>query len=133
MDSTSALIKQLPVSVQAEQAVRIEVDTGKVEIEGLRCATLSVESSTGRQTLSDVVTVGHISLKSSTGDVQLTESDAASLEITTSTGDVYVKLLSEKRFITETSTGDVRVPSGTSGGTCRIKTSTGDIEAYDPE
>ncbi|MBQ9783640.1 MAG: DUF4097 family beta strand repeat protein [Clostridia bacterium] len=117
-------------SGQVEQTVRVQVDTGRVEMGELQCETLTVESSTGRQELSGIVAGDRICLKSSTGDVKLIDSDAASLEITTSTGDVLVKLLSEKIFVTETSTGGVRVPQGTSGGICRIKTSTGDIEAY---
>lgn len=37
-------------------------------------------------------------------------------------------MLSEKVFIAETDTGGVKLPGTTSGGTCKITTSTGDIK-----
>ena len=53
--------------------------------------------------------------------------DAANLEINVGTGSVRGTLLSSKVFITKTSTGDENVPETTTGGVCKVTTSTGDI------
>ena len=68
-----------------------------------------------------------MTLRRSTGDVELNACDAGGLSLKTTTGDVTGTLLSEKVFITDTSTGDVSVPKTTSGGKCEISTTTGDI------
>ena len=62
--------------------------------------------------------------------VKMTEivSESKADYIKTSTGDVEGTLLSEKIFSIHTSTGKVKVPNTNNGGTCEIKTSTGDIE-----
>ena len=117
-------------SVRATGEVQIKVDTGRIKLDEVRCGLLTTESSTGRQTLTGVIAEGQMRLTSSTGDITLTGCDAASLEIEASTGDVSATLLSEKIFIARASTGKIRVPDGTSGGICRITTSTGDIEAH---
>ena len=78
--------------------------------------------------LKDVLASVDFSIQTSTGDVSLDRCDAQSIKIETSTGDVRGNLKSEKIFFTHTSTGKVNVPKTTSGGTCEITTSTGDIE-----
>ena len=87
---------------------------------------VKIERSTGDVTLTSVV-AGSFDILTDTGDVKLYLSDAESIEIETDTGRVDGTLLTEKIFITESSTGKIKVPHTTSGGTCKIKTSTGDI------
>ena len=53
--------------------------------------------------------------------------DAENLEIETGTGDVRGTLLSSKIFMVKTSTGDIDVPETTTGGICKVKTSTGEV------
>ena len=52
--------------------------------------------------------------------------DGSEIFIETSTGDVIGSVLSEKVFTVETSTGRKSAPNTTSGGICKITTSTGD-------
>lgn len=106
----------------------IETDTGTVKLEDVKCGSLSAESSTGDITLKNTVTTGDISIESDTGDVRFDGSDAQNVYVKTSTGDVGGNFITEKIFITQTSTGKINIPESTSGGKCKIVTSTGDIE-----
>ena len=106
----------------------VRTTTGDVTLLNATAQTLSAETSTGSIVLQDAVLSGHMALQASTGDIQLTACDAASLKITTSTGDVRGTLCSPKIFIANTSTGRVNVPDTTTGGTCHITCSTGDID-----
>lgn len=107
---------------------QVETDTGKIRLSCLHSWNFSARSSTGKISLLDVDSYGDFFVHTSTGDVELDRCDAQSIKIETSTGNVRGNLRSEKVFITNTSTGKVKVPRTTSGGTCEITTSTGDIE-----
>lgn len=109
------------------QALSVKTTTGAVTAEKVQCSTLHVKTTTGDVTLTDVLAEETIRVQVSTGDVKLKRVDAGELEIKSTTGDVTGTLLSEKVFITEVTTGDVRVPATTSGGECRIETTTGNI------
>ena len=63
----------------------------------------------------------------SSGDITLSDSDAAVFTIETSSGDVSVDITSNK---TKTSSGDVDVPDSyvDAEGSCEIITSSGDID-----
>ena len=106
--------------------VTLECDTGKKVIDGVHAKKLIATASTGRTTLSNSTFVEDIYIKSSTGNVKIVDSDAATVSIETSTGDVDAVFLTGKSVYPETSTGDVSVVPST-GGACHIKTSTGDI------
>ncbi len=115
-------------AVNCKGDVSITVDTGKVKLQGLACANLTSEGSTGDITLNDVIAAETISIVRSTGDVEFGASDAESIDVRTSTGDVSGSLRSEKVFLTETHTGKVDVPKSISGGRCEVRTETGDIK-----
>ena len=106
--------------------VTLECDTGRKVIEGVHAKRISATSSTGRTSLSNSTFVEDIYIKSSTGNVKIVDSDAATVCIETSTGDVDAVFLTGKSVYPETSTGDISVVPST-GGACSIKTSTGDI------
>ena len=114
-------------AVNCKGDVSITVDTGKVKLQGLACANLTSEGSTGDITLNDVIAAETISIVRSTGDVEFGASDAESIDVRTSTGDVTGSLRSEKVFLTETHTGKIDVPKSITGGRCEVRTETGDI------
>ncbi|MBR4765861.1 MAG: DUF4097 family beta strand repeat protein [Clostridia bacterium] len=114
-------------SVSCTGRFRQTVGTGCTAIETLTCKTFESNGSTGEITLNNAFVSGSISIKRSTGDVTLSNSDSAEINIVTDTGDVTGVLLSGKEFITTTGTGDVSVPQGSTGGKCEINTDTGDI------
>ncbi len=115
-------------AVNCKGDVSITVDTGKVKLQGLACANLTSEGSTGDITLNDVIAAETISILRSTGDVEFGASDAESIDVRTSTGDVSGSLRSEMVFLTETHTGKIDVPKSISGGRCEVRTETGDIK-----
>ena len=106
----------------------IETDTGKVRIEDIAFAMLSIEVDTGDVDLKGVTATVKMRIESDTGDVELDMCDAADIYIKTSTGDVTGTLRTHKIFYHKTSTGDVDLPPSRPGGECRIITSTGDME-----
>ena len=69
-----------------------------------------------------------ISIERTTGDVTFAISDANEIKVNTTTGDVEGSLLTGKVFDVKTSTGEKQVPNSTTGGSCKITTSTGDIK-----
>ena len=114
-------------SAQTE-TVKLSATTGKILMNDIACNKLTAKSSTGHIQLKNVIAEESIKVQNTTGGVEFGGCDAADIMINTSTGDVKGTLLSEKIFITDTSTGRVSVPKTTSGGTCEITTSTGDID-----
>lgn len=75
-----------------------------------------------------VIAEGEFDIKSDTGDVKFSDSDAEEIYAETDTGDVTGTLCSEKIFQTHSDTGDIHVPDSLTGGRCKITTDTGDIE-----
>ena len=115
-------------NVCCQGSVFIHVSTGKTQLDDFTCANLETTGSTGDITLKNTAIQGSLNIQRSTGDVKFEDSDAAVIHIETDTGDVTGTLLSPKVFFTETDTGKVDVPRYASGGTCEIKTDTGDIK-----
>lgn len=107
--------------------IMLDSTTGEVELNKVNCKNLKSTSTTGEITLDSVIATEKIHIERSTGDVEFDRMDAGEIFIETSTGDVKGSLLSDKIFIVDTSTGKKDVPETTSGGKCKITTSTGDI------
>lgn len=114
--------------VSCEGDLEIKVSTGKTELSGVTCENLTSSGSTGKAVLEKVVANKKMSIERTTGDVKLNFCDAGELFIETNTGDVTGSLITSKVFIANTSTGKIDLPKTTSGGTCEITTSTGDIK-----
>ncbi len=126
--------------------ISLETSTGSITVYDISCADLNINATTGDSEISDVNCInfnsladtgdidmaylnatGKITIERSTGDVEFDRCDASELEIKTSTGSVKGTLLSEKVFVTKTSNGRIEVPETTTGGKCKITTSTGNI------
>ena len=108
--------------------IKIETDTGKVELTDTSCNDLYAKSDTGSITLKNVIGAGIFKIESDTGDITFDRSDAAEISAKTDTGDITGTILSDKVYLTETSTGRISVPKTTTGGKCELRTSTGDIK-----
>lgn len=110
-------------------SLKIESTTGDNSLRNLTVAgNAKLESDTGEWELENVIVSGDAQLDSTTGDWEFDGFDAANITMETNTGDVEGTLLSDKIFFVDSNTGDVDVPRTTTGGTCNITTSTGDIE-----
>lgn len=108
--------------------ISVKTNTGDVEIEGFTCENLQIEVNTGDVALRRVTAKGEWRIKTNTGDLEFEECDAGTAWLETVTGDVEGTFLTGKQFETSTVTGDVEVPESTTGGACRIKTNTGDVQ-----
>jgi DUF4097 and DUF4098 domain-containing protein YvlB len=108
--------------------IEIDVATGHVTLTEVTATSLRVETATGKVTLNQTITTGKMTIATSTGSVRLNEVDAASLDIETSTGSVTGTILTSKVFDAKSDTGTVKVPSTTTGGACKVRTSTGNID-----
>lgn len=115
-------------NINVTEDVGIKTTTGRNIITNLKAENLTVTASTGKVNLKDTIINNKITVTTSTGDINFDKCDAGELEIEATTGDVEGTLLSGKTFIVDTSTGKRDVPQESTGGRCRIKTSTGDIK-----
>ncbi len=110
------------------EKVMAEVSTGNILADALNAKNFESRASTGNTTLRNSVMAEHLQARASTGNVIFEDSDANTLDIETSTGNVWGTLLTAKTFQCTTSTGRISVPQGTTGGLCKVVTSTGNIE-----
>lgn len=108
--------------------ITLSITTGDTDLTDITCQNLTSSGVTGDLEMEDVILTEKLSVERSTGDVELKSCDAGEISIETSTGDVTGTLRSSKIFQTETSTGRINVPQSTSGGICKITTSTGSIK-----
>ena len=114
-------------SIICEGNVDIHVSTGETLLKDVSCRNVTSDGSTGDITLENVIVEEMITITRSTGDVKFEQCDAGELAVNTGTGNVTGSLLSEKIFITQSDTGRIDVPETTSGGKCKVTTSTGKI------
>ena len=114
------------------RGVQVDVTTGKAELTDLWCQTLVSGGNTGDILLKAVVVAEDLTITRTTGDVTFDGADATEIFVGTETGNVTGSLLSPKIFATATETGRVALPGTTTGGTCQITTSTGDIKISIP-
>ena len=113
--------------VACDGDISLKSTTGKSNLKNITCNNLSSNASTGDIEMENVISGGKITMKRGSGDVSMYACDAGELDIATSTGNVKGVLLTPKIFITRASTGDIDVPETTTGGICKVNTSTGDI------
>lgn len=104
------------------------VSTGDVAFTDVTATTITSTGTTGDLSMVNVIATEKFSFERSTGDITMTRCDAGEIRIKVTTGDVIGSLCSEKIFHVTASTGDVDVPKTTTGGTCDITTSTGDVK-----
>jgi lia operon protein LiaG len=105
----------------------VESSTGNIELENVNCEKLDITVSTGDVILTNVLVANDFNMNGSTSDLTFTDFDASNIYITVSTGDVNGTILTSKIFMPNSSAGDVDVPETTTGGICKIETSTGNI------
>ena len=75
-----------------------------------------------------VTASGAVTIETTSGDVELERSDAASLTISTTSGEVEGSLLTSKNFAVSSSIGRVSAPTADpAGAPCTVTTTSGDI------
>ena len=114
-------------NVTCEGELSASVTTGATKITDATCARFVSSANTGDLMMKNVVAAGEFLIRRTTGDVRFEKCDAAEIAVTTGTGDVKGSLLSEKIFVTKSGTGKIKVPETTTGGKCKVTTTTGNI------
>ena len=104
------------------------VTTGDTKMSNVACKNFTSTGNTGALTMENLITTEKMKIERSTGDVTFEGCDAGEILVETSTGDVTGTLLTTKNFHASSSSGEVKVPDSTTGGTCKITCSTGDIK-----
>lgn len=107
--------------------ININASTSDIILEEVECSNFTTNGTTGSVRFSGVEISSKLSVHRSTGDIIFDSCDAGEIDIETTTGDICGLLLSPKSFDVKTTTGSVNVPKDSSGGICKLKTSTGDI------
>ncbi len=107
--------------------VSVHLSSGGLKLENVRCKSLSAESSSGGMRLSNVIADGTVRLECSSGSIRLDDCDAAELYIECTSGAVSGHLLTPKTYSASATSGSVRVPTGSGGGLCVVKTTSGSI------
>lgn len=115
-------------SVSCDTALNARTVSGGIELSDTYTGGSTVRSTSGHIVLSNVISFGELHLESVSGDIILKKSDAASLWIKTTSGNVNGSLLTDKSFVTDTVSGYIDVPSSGSGGSCQIKTTSGNVK-----
>lgn len=109
-------------------ALDLWTSTGEITVCDVTCKeTAALRVSTGDILLKNTVVTKMLSIQADTGDIRFDGADAAAIKVETDTGNVTGSLLTEKVFLTHTDTGKVKVPPTVTGGTCDIRTDTGNI------
>lgn len=110
-----------------EGNLKADVDTGDIILKDIHTpGNITLDADTGNLKLENVI-CENLKIETDTGDVKFSSCDAGAIDAETDTGDITGSLLTDKVFIVDNHTGDVIVPESTSGGKCKLDTSTGDI------
>lgn len=113
----------------SEAALDVKSTSGDLLLSDVTADSLQLKTTSGDMELSSVAVKGQAQLESVSGEIELEGTDAGSFEIKTVSGNVDGHLLSSKDFEIHTTSGDVRVPdSDKSAGTCKIKTTSGNVK-----
>lgn len=123
--STSGDITLDTIAVGA--AFACKTVSGSQTVTDLTCRSAALNTTSGDVTVSDLIASEDIRMEAVSGTLSLTRCDADTLWLKTTSGDVNGTLRTEKTFVTHTTSGSVRVPGSTSGGSCEVKTVSGDI------
>ena len=105
----------------------IKTTSGEIIIDNVKANKLEMKNTTGDVKLSNTIITTDFIFNGTTADVIFDGFDAKSIYVKVNTGSIKGTLLSEKMFFTKTTSGNVVVPESTSGGSCKLITTSGNI------
>lgn len=118
----------LEISGCTASALKASTTSGEIDISRVNAASLSVSSTSGDADLEDVIVAGELSVDTTSGEIELERCDGNNLLLSSVSGDISGSLLSGKQFDVQTISGETHVPPSASGGQCKIRTTSGEIE-----
>ena len=105
----------------------VDTDTGKTTVSGLKAKDVRLKASTGDIKVTDVKCSGDMSVKASTGDAALENVTCGNLNSEASTGDLVMKnVIAKDTFTIVRTTGKVKF-DGCDAETIYVTTDTGDV------
>ena len=113
--------------VSDTEAVTVKTGSGDVSMNGGTPRTVTLTTGSGTMQMHDVKAIESIRVQTGSGDISLRGCDAPTLDLRTQSGDVTGTLATGKVYDVQTSSGAVRVPPDGDGGTCTVRTSSGDV------
>lgn len=103
--------------------------SGDIALSECRAGTLDLSTVSGSQLLRDTEISGNACLTSTSGEIVFEGFDAGEIEASAVSGSIRGTLRTGKIFQWETISGSASLPpSDRDGGTCRLETTSGDIE-----
>lgn len=114
--------------ISCEGDMDMSVTSGETTLRRVKCANFTSLGNTGDVEMVSVLADKTMQVKRTSGDIQLEDCDGADIYLQTTTGDVEGSLRSAKIFNAQTTSGDIDLPRSSFGGSCEIKSTTGDIE-----
>lgn len=103
--------------------------SGDVTLFDITADSAGVKTVSGDIVLKNVSVAGDATVKSTSGDVEFERLSAATLDIKTVSGDIDGSVTEPMLYTADTVSGDVKLPpSFRDGGSCTLKTTSGDIE-----
>ena len=117
------------VTASGDMDIRSVEGSGDIMIKSASgdICNVDITTASGDLDLAGVRAEEKIEIGSVSGDTSLRRCDASELSIKSTSGDISGTLLSEKKFDAKSRVGDVDVPIATDGGSCMIRTVSGDI------
>ena len=113
--------------INANDDISLKTVSGEIEAQNINCQNLTAKSTSGEIEIERLIAKNRIETESVSGNIGLTNCDGENLKLSSTSGDIRGTLLSEKIFLTYTTSGNVNVPYSATGGTCEIKTTSGNI------
>lgn len=115
------------IKTNVENMLTIETSTGDQTLEDINVKKAHLEASTGKISIKNVVFSDEVSLKTTTGNKTLTNVKAPSMEIHASTGKTTLnQTVIEGNLLIDVTAGDIKF-NKSDAGTIDITTSTGDV------
>lgn len=118
----------LEVDIISCNDFKCKTTTGDKELSNVTCNNINIQTTTGSTKLDNVIASGDMNIKSGSGDITFSYSDAKNIYVESTSGDVSGTITSDKVFNATSTSGNVKVPFSTTGGICQIKTTSGDIK-----
>lgn len=109
--------------------VKIKTTSGDIKVKNIWADAVSIESTSGKISLSEGEVKADLFLKAVSGDVEVKDISCLAIDVKTTSGDVNMKLPGERSYEIDTESGNVSVPSShkNAEGCCKVNTTSGDI------
>ena len=101
--------------------------SGHIELIRISCDSLTATSTSGAMKFTSLAAEASLRATNISGKMVLTDCDAGSLELKTISGRISANLRTPKVFSAHSVSGQVSVPPTSSGGPCKITTTSGSI------